>query len=79
MTNQKTLKKIEKLIKDYVKPLDYSLKCKCCRKGLTQWFYKEFVEKGAKKICMKCVMENPKYSGKLNEEQKDMFGNVDDI
>ena len=39
-----TIKKLEKLIEEYVKPIDYSLKCKGCRIGLAQFIYEEFME-----------------------------------
>ena len=40
----KTIKKLEKLIEEYVKPVDYSLKCKGCRIGLAQLMYEELME-----------------------------------
>ena len=33
----------------------------------------DLLNKGAKKICLKCVMTNPKYSKDLNEEQRDIM------
>ncbi len=33
----------------------------------------DLLNKGAKKVCLKCVVTNPKYSKDLNEEQKDIM------
>ena len=34
----------------------------------------DLLNKDAKKVCLKCVVTNPKYSKDLNEEQKDIMG-----
>ncbi len=34
---------------------------------------KDMLKKGAKKVCLKCVVTNPKYSKDLNKEQKEIM------